>query len=90
MTLLQFGIQTLNSCRSLDYARGNESIIYFIDLCKLIEIYIYAKKKRPFTSYPVAKQPKHSKFAITDMRQKPVELFYCTTRASTLTLILLT
>ena len=37
--------QTSNSCRSLDYARGNKSIIYFTDLCKPIETYIYAKKK---------------------------------------------
>ena len=46
-----------NSCRSLDYARGNESIIYFTDLCKPIETYIYARKKHPFTSYPAAKHP---------------------------------
>ena len=46
--------------------------------------YIYAWKKRPFTSYPTAKYPKLSKFAITDMRQKTVDFFYCTARASTL------
>ena len=28
--------------------------------------------------------PKHSKFAITDIREKPVHFFYCSTRASTL------
>ena len=28
---------TLNFCCSLDYARGNESITYFTDLCKPIE-----------------------------------------------------
>ena len=44
--------------------------------------YIYAK--RPFTSYPAVKHPEHSKFAITDMREKSVDFFYCTTRASTL------
>ena len=48
---------TLNSCRSLDYARGNESIIYVTDLCKPIEIYVYARKKHPFASYPAAKHP---------------------------------
>ena len=54
------------------------------DLCKLIEIQIYGRKKHPFTGYPAAKHPKHSKFAITDMREKPVNFFYCSTRASTL------
>ena len=41
---------------------------------------------------PVAKHPKHSKFAITDIRVKPVNFFYCSTRASTLVsaIILLT
>ena len=48
---------TSNSFRSLDYARGNESIIYFTDLCKRIETYIYARKKDPFASYPAAKHP---------------------------------
>ena len=44
-----------NSFRSFDYARGNESIFYFTDLCKPIETYIYARKKHPFASYPAAK-----------------------------------
>ena len=39
-------------------------------------------KKHPFTSYPAEMHPKRSKFAITDMRQKPVDFFCCTTRAS--------
>ena len=76
---LQGGTQSLNSCHSLDYARDNESIIYFNDLCKPIEIYIYARKKHPFTSYPAAKHPKHSKFAITDMREKPVDFLLSNT-----------
>ena len=46
-----------NSFRSFEYARGNESIIYFTDLCKPIETYIYARKKHPFASYPAAKHP---------------------------------
>ena len=32
-------------------------------------------KKHPFTSYPAAKHPKHSKSAITDIREKTSELF---------------
>ena len=36
-SLLRIGTQTLNSCRSLDYAHGNESILYFNDLCMPIE-----------------------------------------------------
>ena len=75
---------TLNSSRSLDYERGNESIFHFTDLFKPIETYIYAKKKYPFASYPAAKHTKHSKFAITDIREKPVNFCYCSTRASTL------
>ena len=38
----------------------------------------------PFASYPAVKHPKHRKFAVTDMREKPVNFFYCSTRASTL------
>ena len=42
---------------SLGYERGNGSIIYFTDLCKLIETYIYARKKYPFASEPTEKHP---------------------------------
>ena len=63
---------TLNSCHSLDYTRGNEYIIYFTDLCKLIETYIYARKKHPFARYPAAK---HSKQQICHTR-KTSELFF--------------
>ena len=49
-----------------------------------LEIYIYATKKPPFTSYPAAKHPKQSKFAMTDIRAKPVNIFHCTKYASTL------
>ena len=52
---------TSNSFRSLDYARGNESIVYFTDLCKPIETYIYASKNHPFASYPAAKHPNAAK-----------------------------
>ena len=65
----QRGTQTLNSCCNLD-----KSIISFNDLCKPIEIYINARKKHTFTCYPVSKHPKHSKFANTDIREKPVDL----------------
>ena len=75
---------TLNFYRSLDYACGSESIIFSSNLCKPIEIYTYVKQMRPFTRYLAAKHPKHCKFDITDMRQKPVDFFYCTARASTL------
>ena len=53
-------------------------------LCKPTETYIYARKKHPFASYSAAKHLKHSKFAITNIREKPVNFFYCSTRASTL------
>ena len=80
-------VGTLNSCHSLDHARNNESIIYFNDLCKTIEIYIYARKKLPFTSYLAAMHPKHRKFAITDMRERSVDYFYYTTRAPAIILL---
>ena len=68
------GAHTLNSCHSLDCARGSKSILWFFnDLCEPIEIYIYVRKMRPFTSYHAAKHSKHSKFAITDMREKPAD-----------------
>ena len=57
-------------------------IIFFNSLCKPIEIYIYARKKHPFTSYPAAKLPKHNKFAATDLLEKPVDFFNNTARAS--------
>ena len=55
---LQSGTQTLNFCRSFDYARDNESIIYFIDLCKPIERKVhlcYEKSTHLQVSYPAAK-----------------------------------
>ena len=42
-------------------------------------------KKYSFTCDPVEKHPKRSKFAITDMRQKSVDLFCCTTGVSAFT-----
>ena len=60
----------------LSQSRCNKSITFFNDLFKSIEIYIYAKNKSPFTSCFAAKDPEHSKFAVTDMREKPVDFFY--------------
>ena len=42
---------------------------------------IYGRKKHPFTGYPTVKHPKRSKFAITNIREKPVNFFNCSTRA---------
>ena len=60
------------------------SLFYFPAIKKPIKTYIYVRKKRSFTSYPAAKHLKYSKFAITDIREKLVNFFYCSTRASTL------
>ena len=68
MCFFQSETLTLNSSRSLDYERGNESIIYFTDLFKPIETV-------PIRSYPAAKHLKHRKFAITDIQEKPVNFF---------------
>ena len=50
-------------------------MIYFTDLCKPIEAYVYAKKVHPFASYPAAKHLNASsaiKLAVADIQQKPV------------------
>ena len=39
------------------YTRGNESFIYFTDLCKPIETYFYVSKMYSFASHPAAKHP---------------------------------
>ena len=75
VTFWRSGPQTLNSCHSLKCACNNDSIIYFNGLCNPIELYNYARKKRPFSSYSAAKHRKHSKFAITDIREKPMDFF---------------
>ena len=71
------GTQTLNSCRSLDYARGNWSIIYFNDLCKPIEIYIYARKKHPVTCCPTAKAPRTQQTCGNRHSTKTSGIFSC-------------
>ena len=75
--------------------RSATSLLYFLVIQANQQKYTsrpYAKKRHPFASYPAAKHTKHSKFATTDMREKPVDFFYCMTRASILasTIILLT
>ena len=76
---------TFNFYRSLHCAHKNESIIYLPTIYASQQYYkSMAGKKRLFTGYPAAKHPKHSEFAITDIREKPVKFFCCSTRASTL------
>ena len=70
---------TFNFCNSLKCARGNESM----QVNRNINL-MYGRKKHPLTSYTAEKHSKRSKFAITDMRQKPVD-FFCMTQASALT-----
>ena len=50
------------------------------------------EKNHPFASYPAAKNPKHNKLAVTDIRQKPVNFFNGTAQDSQLApaIILLT
>ena len=47
-----------NSAASLKRARVIKLVIYILSCIK---------KKHPFTSHPVAKRPKYSKLAVTDM-----------------------
>ena len=70
----------------LKHTKTQKRVYYILsnDLCKLIEIQIYGRKKHPFTGYPAAKHQKHSKFAIANIREKPLNFFYCLTLASTL------
>ena len=53
----------------------NQFFYTFQRSIKLIEIYVYARKKHPSSGYPAAKQPKHRKLAVTDIREKPVNFF---------------
>ena len=52
-----------------------ESTINFTDLCKPVETYVYARKKA-ICKLSRSKAPKRIKLAVTDIRQKPVDLFY--------------
>ena len=71
------------------HARGNESIIYFTDLCKPIETYIYARKKHPFASYPAAKHPNAANLRLQTYDKKPVDCFNNTARSTTLALAII-
>ena len=75
---------TLNSFRGFDYARGNDSIIYFTDLWKLMETYIYARKKHPFASYSAAKHPNASNLRLQKSDKNQWTFFINTARAPTL------
>ena len=76
----------MSSCRSLDYARGHKSIRIFNDLCKQIEIYIYARKKHPFASNPAAKHPNAANSGLKTYDKKPVNLFTVAARGPAITL----
>ena len=84
---------TFNFYCSLYCVRKNEFIFYFPTIYKANRNYTsMLGKSTNLAVIPAAKHPKHSKFAITDIREKPVKFFYCPTRASTLVsaIILLT
>ena len=52
------------------------NLLCFNDLCKPIEIYIYVRKRHPFTSYLAARHPKHKKNLRLQMNEKkPVDFF---------------
>ena len=78
-----------NSFCSFHSANGNESIIYFTDLCKPIETYIYARKKHPFTSYSAAKHPNAANSRLQTYDKNQWTFFNNTSRASTLALTII-
>ena len=80
---------TLKSCCSIDYARSNESIIYFTDLCKPIETYIYARKRHPFTCYPAAKHPNAANLRLQTYDENQWTFCNNTARGSTLALAII-
>ena len=86
LSFFQSETLALNACRSLDYAHGNESIIYFTDLCKPLETYIYARKKHPFASYPAAKHPNAAKLWLQTYDKNQWTFFINTAGASTLSI----
>ena len=71
--------KTLNSCRSLGYARSHESIRIFTDLCKPIEIYIYARKRHPFASHPAAKHPNAANLQLQTCDKNQWTFLLCST-----------
>ena len=86
VALYQSKTLTLKSCCSLDYAVGNKSIIYVTGLCKLIETYIYARKKHPLASYPAAKHPNGATLRLQIYDKRTVGFIKNTTQSSTLAL----
>ena len=61
----------------------------FTDLCKLIETYIYARKKHPFASYPAAKHPNPANLRLQTYDKKTVDFINNTARALTLALAII-
>ena len=78
-----------NSFRSFNYARGNESIIYFTDLYKPIETYIYVRKKHPLASNPAAKHPNAANLRLQTYDKNQWTFFYNAARASALALAII-
>ena len=76
MTLrFQSATQALNFFGSLVYARDNKSIILYVSM-------VYSKA--PLYMLSCNKAPKRSKLGVTNIGEKPMKLFYGTTRASIL------
>ena len=59
---------TLFSKLSIDMAIQSQAISVHA-LTSQLNILLCVRKKHPFTSYPAAKDPKRSKFVITDMQE---------------------
>ena len=78
-----------NFFRNFHYAHGNESIIYFTDLCELIETYIYVRKKHPFASYPAAKHSNAANLRLQTYDKNQWTFFYNAARASVLALAII-
>ena len=74
----------MNTSRSFGYECGKKSTIFFNDLCKPMEIYIYARKKHPFTSYPAAKHPETSNLWLQTYDRNQLTFFTDAARAPTL------
>ena len=56
--------------------KSEESAVFLlVETHKHVTSIAVLRKKRPFSSYPAVKHSKHSKFAITDIREKPVNVF---------------
>ena len=78
---------TLNSCRSLHYARGNESIIYFTELCKPVETYVYVRKSTHLQVIPQQSTQTNQTCGYRQYHKKKTVVFFINTaRASTLAL----